>query len=236
MTLLDLLTRALLGINAFRPGETLPADATTDAKNELNVMVDSLNIGAIYSSSRETKTLTIGTANYTWGTGGTINTARPVKLTGVSIADGDNNYPVSQISESEYDTISDRTITGKPFQLYYNPTYPLGNIYLFYIPDKAYVLHLSSEKDLAEFSTLTETINLPAEYFQPLIDNLSLRLCGPYEKTPTALLIENAKEGLMRLKRLNASNKLKPVKMNQFPSSSLGGHWKAGNITTGERY
>ncbi len=235
MTLIELITMCIKDIGAYNG--TLDADEAQDAVNALNVMVDMWNAEGldVYASTRESKLLTAGTATYTWGTpGGTINTARPVRLLAAYINDTANDYPVDIISEEQYNSIPQKTDTGRPFCLYYNPTYPLGTIYLFYVPDLgSYTLHLDSEKDLATFSTLTAAISLPPEYMAALRWNLGVELCPSYKKPVSPKMEQMAQRSLSIIKRLNASNKLKPVKMNQYPSTTQGGYWKSGDIRSG---
>ncbi len=235
MTLIQLLRQSFQSVNIFRPNESIPASDLTDAWILLNALCDSLNIGTTYSSTRESKVLTSGmTIPITWGTGGVINTARPIKLNNAYLRDGTTDYPIEIISQQVYDSISQKADTGRPRHLYYNPTYPLGNIYLHYIPDASYTLFLDSEKDFGDFNTYTAEMNLPKEYELPLITNLGVLLCGPYEREVPASIAGIAESSLRRLKRLLASQKLKPVKINAFPASIGGTHYKAGDILSGE--
>lgn len=216
MTLIDLLTQAFQSVNIFRPGESIPAADAQDAKTLLNVLIDSLNIGQVYASTRESKVLTASQGTYTWGTAGNITTARPVKLTSAFINDGTSDYPVEIIGQATYDTITDKTQTGRPYCLFYNPTYPLGTIYLYYVPDQAYILNLNSEKDLAELDVLTTAISLPPEYMAPLIYNLGVALCGPYEKDVPPAIAAMAQSTLDRVRRINAANRIKPIRLDLF--------------------
>ena len=238
MTLLELITMSMKDIGAYNLGDTLDAQEAQDAINALNTMVDMWNIGlAIYASTRESFALTIGTQTYTWGTGGTFSTARPVKLTGAFVRDsGGNDYPVELISEPQWDSIPEKTDTGRPFCLFYNPAYPLAEVNLYYVPDLAYTLYTDSDKDLGEFTSLTATIALPPEYIPALRWNLAAELCPMYKKPVPPKVEQMAMISLAAVKRLHASEKNKPVKLNQFPQPGPGGFWKAGDIRSGLPY
>lgn len=241
MTLIELLTMSLKDIGAYNIGQPLEAEEVQDAIKILNTMVDMWNIGlAIYASTRESFTLTIGQSSYTWGIAtpaANFNSARPVRLTHAFIRDtGNNDFPVEIISEPQWDDLSEKTDTGQPFCLFYNPTYPLATVNLFYVPDLAYTLYTDSEKDLGEFTSLTATISLPPEYLPALRWNLAAELCPSYKKPVPAKVEQMAERSLAVIKRLHASEKLKPVKLNQFPALPPGGYWKVGDIRSGEPY
>ncbi len=238
-TVLDIVTRSLKDIGAYNYGDTLDADEAAGAIDILNSMLDMWNAEGlvVYASTRESVVLTVGKAlPYTWGTAGDINTARPVRLTNAFLRDTTNDYPVEIISQNQWDSIPEKSDTGRPFCLFYNPTYPLGSVYFYYLPDLAYTLFLDSEKDLGTFTGTTDTITLPPEYMAAIRWNLAAELCPSYKKAPPPKVEQMAERSLAILKRLNASNKLKPVKMNQFPSPSPGGFWKAGDIRSGLPY
>jgi hypothetical protein len=235
MTLIELIKQSLGAIGVCSPGDVLSADRCQTAIDALNILADSANVEVIYSSTRESKVLTIGTSTYTWGTGGTINTARPIKLLNAFIRDGNDDYPIEQISQYEYDAITDKTETGRPFCLYVNPTYPLTTLYFYYVPDAAYTLFLDSEKDLINFdiATLTSTIALPGEYLSYFKWNLAEVSCPAYLKDVPPLVTKEADRSRRIVRRLIASDKLKPIKQNLFPTSMPGVFYKIYDIKGG---
>ncbi len=234
MTLLDLITQALQTIGIYGLGQTPNSAETQDAVNALNIMADSWNADGLLipSVTRESFTLTIGTASYTWGTTagvGNFTTARPVKILKAFIRDGNYDYSVDIIGEDEYEDIVDKTTSGRPEQLWYNPTYPLATVYLYYTPDAAYNLRVDSEKDLIDFSTLTTAIALPSEYLAALKWNLAQELCSPYQKQVPPVVAMRADETLRTVRRINAAQKAEAVRLD-LPTCGRG---TSGNILTG---
>jgi len=234
MTLLDLVTQALQGIGVYGLGEIPTAGEVQDAVNALNIMVDSWNAEGLLipSVTRESFTLTIGTASYDWGTtagAGNFTTARPAKLIRAFIRDGDYDYPVDLIGGDEYEDITDKTTTGRPDKLWYNPTYPLATVFLYFTPDAAYQLHIDSEKDLIDFSSLTATVSLPPEYLVALKWNLAQELCSPYLKPVPPIVAMRAEETLRTVRRINAAQKVEAVRLDLFTVKRTS----EGNILTG---
>ncbi len=234
MTLLELVTQSLLTIGAVDIGVTLNAAEAQNAVNTLNVLVDSWNADGLLipSVTRESFTLTIGTASYNWGTGagaGNFTTARPAKLIRAFIRDGSYDYPVDLIGGDEYEDITDKTTMGRPEKLWYDPTYPLATVFLYFAPDAAYSLHTDSEKDLIDFSSLVATISLPPEYLAALKWNLAQELCAPYLRQVPPLVSMRADETLRTVRRINAAQKVEAVRLDLFTVRRT----PQGNILTG---
>ena len=221
MTLLDLITQALQSIAVYGLGQTPNSAETADAVNALNIMVDSWNADGLLipSVTRESFTLTIGKESYTWGTmasAGNFTTARPARLTRAFIRDGSYDYPVELIGGDEYEDITDKTTSGRPEQLWYNPTFPLATVFLYFTPDAAYNLRVDSEQDLIDFSSLVATISLPPEYLAALKWNLAQELCSPYMKQVPPIVAMRADETLRTVRRINAAQKAEPVRLDLF--------------------
>jgi len=225
MTLLELLTRALVKVQAINARETPDAGMTDDAKMVFNSMMANLftSSNKVFASVKENTTLSNGTASYTIGTGATISTDWPEKIVGAFIRSSNYDYPVDVISEKEYREISDKTNTGRPEKLFYQPEYPAGKIYLYYTPDSAYDLHIWSQKPLDAITSLTAPLVFPRGYETPIIANLAKTLLSEYpvDALSAQMIIAEARESLDRIESLNASRNVEPAKLD---------------IMTGKRY
>ena len=117
------------------------------------------------------------------------------------------------ITDDAYQSIQLKRLTNNQFTLvYYNPTYPLGTIVLWPMPNVAtnqLVLYLqNSFAGFADLSTDYQFPDVPG-YAEALQYNLDVRLFTPYGvKDPAIMgpLQELARETLMTIKRTN--NKL----------------------------
>lgn len=163
----EIITRALRGIGAIDAIETPSAEDMSAGLLALNDLVEAYSIkrGSIYAQTTETFTLTQGDGSYTIGSAGDIATARPLRIESAFLRDGSVDYPLEIInSRSLYNEIADKSASGMPGKLYYDPTYSAGTILLDTLPDKSYSLHLTSWKPFVTFATAYASVNLPG-YF-----------------------------------------------------------------------
>lgn len=163
----DIITRALRGIGAIDAVETPSAEDMGAGLAAINELMESYSIkrGTIYAQVSESFTLTPGDGAYSFGSGGDINTARPLRIESAFLRDGSTDYPLEVISSrDQYNAIEDKTIGGLPARLYYDPTYTTGSVYFDLLPDKAYVLHLTSWKPFSTFASSGSSVSVPGYY------------------------------------------------------------------------
>ena len=191
------------GIRALNLTAEQRADGLTDLQDMMsNLAVDGI---IIPYETTESHVLTVSQASYTYGSGGDINTARPVRVTNAYIRDSSNHdHPLTVISKREYDNIPHKSNSGKPTRLYYDPQYTLGVIYLDCQPSVAYTLFLVTEKPFAELSALSDTVVLPEEYREVLVFNLAIRLSSDINNELAKQVFVVANHSLNRLKDNNA--------------------------------
>jgi hypothetical protein len=178
----------------------------------------------VNSSVNETKALVASTANYTWGTGGDIDTLRPNKLLRASILSSTVTSSVDIISEGEYNRIPAKATEGTPSTIFVQYTYPLVNIYLYPTPNAIVTLNLYSVKPFVEtssFALSTDTLALPVVYEEPIIYNVALRMATEFGITVPAAIVAVADRSYRSLVSLNAANYIEPIKMT-FPVNPEG--------------
>ena len=234
MLVSEVLNSAARKIGIIASGETLTSNEYADSLSILQNMLRSwsaeqININVSVS---ETFELTAGTALYTWGiTTGDISTARPHKLILASILNGETTSSLNIISESEYENITTKTVSGTPTSVFVQYTYPLVNIYLYPVPVSAVTLNLSSIKpfdETASFTAITDTLALPVYYLEPIICNLAVRMASDYGISSSPELIMVAKDSYNKLITLNASNFITPVKLN-LPTGIMSSAYSINN-------
>jgi len=166
----------------------------------------------------------------TIGSGGNFDTAKPIKIIDAYLRDSSStDSPLDvNMSEQEYNNIVNKTTTGTPTRLWYLTSYPLGNIYMDYVPNTAYTLILDSMKQLEEFTLLSTAFNFPNEYRLLLTFNLAVMLSSEYGSSLADEVIAIAEQSKMAIRANNI--KVMPI---AIPSGLRWNQSMGGNILLG---
>ena len=160
MTALQLIEAALRDIGVLYTGQSSNSDQQTECLQALQMMLrtwSAQRLMVYYIEEGENFTLVAGTSSYTIGSGGDFNTVRPTAILGAYVASG-IDYPIEIIDRERYRNISVKTLGDVPAWLWYNPVYPLGEIYLY--PTGGGEIYLDSQKPLTEPSTVATEMTL----------------------------------------------------------------------------
>lgn len=170
-----------------------------------------VNTTTVTMTSRATATTTaLDTITYT--NPGMLSFARPLRvasgftrITG-GVAQG-LDYPFDvQQSLERYNEIGFKGVQGPwPFKACWQPTFPYGTLWIYPNPSISGEVHLFTDQILAQFGELTDEVNLPQGYNRALKKLLALELAPTFGKTPSPLLVNQAKEAMEMLKDLNSS-------------------------------
>lgn len=226
-TALDIITGAARLIGAVRMNEALAGHEAANGLVALNDMISSWSNNSlnIYARTLESLTLSTSAQSYTIGSGATLNTTRPVKIVSGSIRSGNLDYDVEFISETEFESITLKSVSGgTPYYATYNNAYPTGTLRFYPMPTAGDVLRLLSEKPLTEFAALGTTVDLPPGTKKALRFNLALDLAPEYGIEPSKLVVKGAMESLGAIRLAAAKNRPMPY----LPSTDY-----EGNIYTG---
>ncbi len=136
---LEIIKTSLRYVGVLSEDET-PTDAqVTNASTILNMMLrawyaDGMPIWNIVENSF---TLTQDISSYTIGSGQTVNLNKPLKLIQAWIRNTTSNVdtPLEIITRQEYNMLGNKTSSGRPSQLHYDPLVSTGKIRLFPTPD-----------------------------------------------------------------------------------------------------
>jgi hypothetical protein len=168
-TAVDLFTLALKDIGAVGIGQAISAEDTADALATLNMMLgqwaaERLSVYHLIDTAHQST----GAQSYTVGTGGDFNVARPIKINAAyarlmsSGAGSAVDYRISMIDAREdYARISLKTLSSFPEWAFYDSAYPLGNLFLYPVPNSSYELHIVTMDVLPQFATAATVVNLP---------------------------------------------------------------------------
>lgn len=219
----NILIQAMQYAGAIAAGEDLNPDDQVLAFNTLNMMIDSEsnNPNLVYHEDNEVFPFVNGQQTYTIGTGGDFNTNRPIRIDKAywrypTIQSQQTDISIRILEYSEYADIVAKSIPANiPLCLYYNPTFPLGQITVWpvTVPGTGYSLVLWSTKTITTFSSINQVVSLPPGYSEYLTTSLAIRLCVLFgREVPPALegLAVNARG------RLGNTNVVVPILQNPF--------------------
>ncbi len=212
-TALTIITKAMQKAGILIKSEVPSADEASDGLDALNDLMASYSNESILITSRVTElfNLSAGVGSYTIGAGQAFNTIRPMNIVEAHINSGTISYDSMYLCPDEvYQGLDLKTMQSIPDLLNYTNAFPYGTINLYPYPDSGYVLSLTSEKELTQF-TLNQTISLPPGWNRLLIYNLAVELAPEYGQKidPMVLKIANDAKGavarsIMKVRTLDA--------------------------------
>lgn len=180
------------------------------------------------------------TVNIPQTAGSTTITAsyqRPIAINSafVRVATSASNldYPVAVLNVEQYEMIGLKTLNGPwPKALYYQPTQPLGNLFLWPNPAQG-EMHVFADMMLSRYASLYDDIVLPQGYSMALRWCLAERLMPMYGKnssTQIQMIMAYAAQSKSNLKRTN----MKPQQIARYDDALLNSRQKdAGWILSG---
>lgn len=190
-------------------GDTLSAGEQTAYLADLNAMMESWSLERLlcYQLLQESRALTASVGNFTIGSGGTWNTARPTKIDHAFIRDsGSIDYPVQVVNAQSYDAIGLKTLDGSiPEVLYYDGAFVTGlaTIYLYPEPSANLTLYISSWKQLQTFALISTDVVLPPGYQRAIEYNFAIEIAGGFRNVPPEVA-KIARDSLAAIKGINA--------------------------------
>lgn len=212
---IQLITRSMQALGILGRTEVPSAGEANDALTAFNAMLDSWSNGEDLMSFvvlERSFPLVVGTASYTIGTGGVVNTARPNDITQAYILDPIGNKFLMEILPrdkwNQIGNVSSIITSQIPSTMFYDPQYPLGVINIFPTPLLNYTCYFDSTQDQVDFTTLTQSLSMPPGYERAMVLNLALELMAAgfpclLDEKALARLIGNASEAKANVKRTN---------------------------------
>jgi hypothetical protein len=222
---------SLRSIGKIGRGREMTAEQAADGLELLNGLLASWKGEGLIIPFRTTEELTysVSKTSYTIGSGGDLNTIRPIQLFSAFHRDtSGSDYPLRFMTLQEFNDIRYKDISTYPDRLYYEPTYPLGTLHFDYQPRTDLTLHLTSLKEITSLVDLDTTIELPAEYDRFLRTNLAVETASDYGQSVSPTLALSAVESKANVKRLNKANRQDTLVIDQ---GLLKG--RKGNILNG---
>lgn len=208
-TALDLITGAAKLIGVLFKSETMSDDEAADGLVSLNDMLGSWSNNGLVIISRAWESFPIsGASSYLIGPGQTLNTVRPVVIRSAYIRSGSIDYPMEQITDEQYQTITLKS-TSSPFPDFFNydNAYPYGTIRFYPQLSPSGELHLLSEKPLTSIASLATTVDLPAGWNKAIRYSLAVEMAPEYGVSVSEEVARGAMNSLAAIELAVAKNR-----------------------------
>lgn len=209
----DLITEALIEMGAYAEGQAVgPADAAVGL-NKFNRILDEWNADnvLIYDTPFTTFTLVPNLSPHTIGPNAATfaQTQRPIKIISASLV---LNNVTPNVNNPMYIRDADwwanqriqSLATTFPTDLYYEPSIPNGQLWIWPVPTINYKIQLQMQTILNQV-LIGDTLTLAPAYKQALIYTLAEELCPSFGKTLSATLAGLATRSRARVMDANTA-------------------------------
>lgn len=230
----DIVTDALREIGVLNAVDPPSGEDGALGLFRLNKILDNWNAerGAVYADTITPYTLTPALQPHTIGaSGGTWTAAvRPVSIEGANLVNGDIRYHVRLRDAAWWMALSDPELTSAiPTDLYYEPAWPLGKVWLYPVPTTAYQFELQTRVLLAAVA-LSDTFTLPPGYQDALTLTLAEDLSGPLRVPLSPKTEQNAQKARGRV----FGNNSRPLPLRTWDSGMPGSIGSAFDYRIGQ--
>jgi hypothetical protein len=228
----DIITLALKTANVVGVGQVASAEDMNDAFNLLNMLLAQLQRRRYFVYQLiTTGFVATGATSYTVGPGGNFDIPRPAKIESAFFRQQYNNvqpvdYPLEILRSTEdYNRISLKQLNAFPRLAFYDMAYPIGNLFVWPLPNNTYEIFITTMLQLQQFVTINDTIILPPEYSAALMWNLVLALYPFYGLPVNPVVVEQAKTSLRIIEESNVA-----IPQLQIPSALKNNRGPTYNI------
>lgn len=225
-TVKEVINGSLKKLGVFAPGESATATEISDAVSQLNRMLQSWSThkNGIHAVTTESFNLANGQQDYTYGSGGDFDSARPVNVLNAWLRDNGVDFMVIETTYHNWSRIGDKDLPSYPKVFLLNPSYPKATLSFYPVPDDTYSIYFHAIKPLAQYASATDSLNLPPEYEEAIEWNLAFRLAPEYIGQIPQVVAMSASETFNHLKSLHSQ----PVP--QINTNIQSGRTRAYNI------
>lgn len=214
ITWLQLINLCLKDSGVLGTGQVPSGQMQIDARDRLNMMLDEWREDelAIYRLL-DLAYACDGSQSYTVGPGAQFpSDVRPAQIEGAYMrqpASGGSqavDFPMAPIfSQEDYSRIALKSLQAAPsYAFWYNPAYPVGEIFPWPLAAAPYELHILLRELLDEAITLTDNVILPPNYRRAIYANLCVDLGSAFRIDPKPMMIRRAAASLRKIRRNNA--------------------------------
>lgn len=195
--------------SATVPSDMVAGGDLTGAGIPDGATIVSFNAGANTVTMSDVGTSNPGAQQISYTIPGDFKMQRPLRITNaftrIYTQGSGLDYPIEIVDQKRYVDIGFKAIQAPwPIVLWYNPTYPLGTIFVYQNPSGSAELHLYTDLILTNLASLTQEIVLPQGYARMIKRMLARELAPEYGAIWSPQQEKLAKEAYDYVKSLNA--------------------------------
>lgn len=207
MTALDLITSSMRLIGVLASGETPTSEEANDALEVLNDLLEEWAHEELmlYRQLPVQVSTSPGVQAYTIGTGGVWDVVRPLEISGGYATISGTDFQVEAITADQWNAIDQKTAPDQStISLYYDPSYPLGTVYLWPVPATALQITLITHMQFSQLVSISDSIAVPPGYKKALRYALAVELAPEYGVAPSDVVVATAVSSKGKIKVTNS--------------------------------
>lgn len=164
-TMTNIIYDAFSLLNAHDSGETLDAADWVYAKRVLNDVMRLLSVHkGLWLVSDVEVTLTPGTASYSIGTGETIDTPYPMRVTSAYRSES-VDIPIEVVGREEYIAIPNKTLQAPATMVYYHRQRASGTLHVWPTGTSTdNTIYITTQRPIQDFDSSGNNPDLPVEW------------------------------------------------------------------------
>jgi len=178
----DIIKRALRLIGAISQGETPTVLQVSEAATALNSLVKAWAADGMPLWAITEQTLPLVSGQFVYP----LSNPKPLKILQAWNHNTTSNVdiPMRIITQAEYNVLGNKTSSGNPIQVYYDPRRNTGDMHLFPVPSSteqsANVIHYVCQIPFEDFNSATDEPDFPQEWYDAITYGLATRLAPEY--------------------------------------------------------
>ena len=184
----DIIKSSLRKIGVVAQGELPTTDQITEASFALNLLVKSWEADGmpLWALRTTPVPLTVGVNSYEIGIGKTVNTDKPLKVFQAwnRVSGSSVDIPMRILTRQEYNILGNKTSTGNPIQIFYEPLKDYGILHVFSTPYSTSVsnnqIYIVYQRPYDDFNASTDVPDFPQEWYDAVVYGLAVRLAPEY--------------------------------------------------------
>ena len=173
----EIIQSALRKLGVLAEGQSPSTQNYADGSMALNTVISQLRAVGMPLWARSEYTFTPTTNTYTIGTGMTLSTPFPVKLLQAFRTETGAKIPLEIVAREDFNILPTSS-NGSPIKINYQPFVNYGTISLWPTPasTNTATVTLVYQRPYQYFTTSTETMDFPEEWYTAIIYHLAVRL------------------------------------------------------------